>query len=46
MCHICVICGSLCYCDFEDHQSEEAPDDCFHECDELETDDDFDLEEA
>lgn len=34
--HCCPSCGQACYCggDIEDHENEEAEDECTHECDE------------
>lgn len=39
--HVCELCGQLCYCDIEDVEMEEAPEDCSHECHE-ESDEDED----
>jgi hypothetical protein len=40
MSHVCGLCGALCYCDLEDHESEQ-PDDCLHICSEDDDDDEL-----
>ena len=43
MCHVCSLCHELCYCDMEDHESEQ-PDDCTHVCSDDREDDCEDFE--
>jgi hypothetical protein len=38
--HTCIECGSVCYCDMEDHENP-MPADCSHVCDDYDSDDDF-----
>lgn len=33
--HSCPDCDEACYCDIEDHDTGEAPDDCSHVCEEV-----------
>ena len=44
--HTCELRGYLCYCDLEDCESEELPDDCTHFCDDEREDDCEDFEQA
>lgn len=45
MCHTCMLCGELCYCDGEDHESDQSAD-CIHICEDDEAEDlDWDQEE-
>lgn len=46
MAHTCEECGYLCYCDIDDLQFEEVPEDCPHICPDEREGDCEDFEEA
>lgn len=45
MAHNCFECGGFCYCDGEDMEHEDAPDNCTHLCPPESADDDFPVDE-